>query len=233
MPLHADLFPEWAAAPVADACVRLDIPVRLAPPGLRPLIPGSTVAGPVRPVRHFGSVDVFFEAFGRIAPGDVIVIDNEGRLDEGCIGDLTVLEAQGSGAAGVICWGGHRDTAELLRIGLPVFSYGTNPAGPATLRRRSDDALTRATIGGIVVTGDDYVFADADGAVFVPAARIEAVLREARRIWATEREQVRQATAGTSLRQQFGFAEYLVRRAADPAYTLRQHLRMRGSAIEE
>jgi 4-hydroxy-4-methyl-2-oxoglutarate aldolase len=34
-------------------------------------------------------------------PGDVLVIDNGGRMDEGCIGDLTVLEAQASGLAGI------------------------------------------------------------------------------------------------------------------------------------
>ena len=233
MSLHDDFFPEWATAPVADACVRLNLPVRLAPPGLRALISGSAVAGLVRPVRHHGSVDVFFEAFEHTARGDIVVIDNDGRLDEGCIGDLTVLEAQAAGAAGIVCWGAHRDTQELLRIGFPVFSYGTLPAGPATLRSRPPDALVRAPIGSLVVTADDYVFVDADGAVFVSAADVPAVLRKARGIWLTEREHARKAAAGTSLREQFGFRDYLARRAADPAYTLRQHLRSRGSAIEE
>jgi 4-hydroxy-4-methyl-2-oxoglutarate aldolase len=233
MSVHDEFFPEWATAPIADACVRLNVPVRLAPSGLRPLVAGMTMAGPVRPVRHYGSVDVFFEAFEHTAPGDVIVIDNGGRLDEGCIGDLTVLEAQGAQAVGIVCWGAHRDTQELLRIAFPVFSYGTLPAGPATLRPRSHDALTRAAIGSVVVTSDDYVFVDADGAVFVSAANAPAVLREARAIWLTERDHSRQAAAGTSLRQQFGFRDYLARRADDPAYTLRQHLRSRGSAIEE
>jgi 4-hydroxy-4-methyl-2-oxoglutarate aldolase len=233
MSLHRELFPEWASAPIADACVRLNVAVRLAPPGLRALIEGSVVAGPVRPVRHHGSVDVFFEAFDQVSPGDVVVIDNEGRVDEGCIGDLTVLEAQGAGAAGIVCWGAHRDTQELLRIGFPVFSYGTLPAGPAMLRPRPPDALVRAPIGSVAVTADDYVFVDADGAVFVAAADVPRVLREARAIWSTEREHARQTAAGTSLRQQFGFRDYLARRAADPAYTLRQHLRSRGSSIEE
>jgi len=233
MALHTDLFPQWATAPIADACVRLQLPVRLAPTGLRSIAAGAAIAGPARPVRHHGSVDVFFEVFERTRSGDVIVIDNAGRLDEGCIGDLTVIEAKGAGAAGVVCWGAHRDTAELLRIGLPVFSYGTRPAGPASLRPRPDDALTRAPFGDVVVTADDYVFADADGALFVAASMLEPVLREAHGIWTTEREHARLAAAGTSLRQQFGFPEYLARRAADPGYTLRQHLRSRGSAIEE
>jgi regulator of RNase E activity RraA len=39
----------------------------------------------VCPAQHAGSVDVFLEAFGTAAPGDVLVVDNGGRLDESCV----------------------------------------------------------------------------------------------------------------------------------------------------
>ena len=45
------------------------------------------------PARHYGSVDVFLEALSSAGPGDVLVIDNGGRTDEACIGDLVALEA--------------------------------------------------------------------------------------------------------------------------------------------
>ena len=54
------------------------------------------------PARHFGSVDVFLEAMQTAKPGEVLVIDNGGRLDEGCIGDLTALEAEHCGLSGII-----------------------------------------------------------------------------------------------------------------------------------
>jgi 4-hydroxy-4-methyl-2-oxoglutarate aldolase len=225
--IHA--FPEWATAPIVDACVRLDIPLRLAPANLRAVIPGTTAAGPVLPVRHHGSVDVFFEAFSTASPGDVLVIDNAGRLDEGCIGDLTVLDGRAAGIGGIVCWGAHRDTTELLQLGVPIFSYGTLPAGPRELRPRPHDALERAAVGSCVVDASDFVFADADGAVFVSKNNLPKVLPAAREIWATEREHSRRAAAGISLREQFRFAEYLERRAKDPSYTLRQHLRQLGS----
>jgi 4-hydroxy-4-methyl-2-oxoglutarate aldolase len=39
--------------------------------------------------------------------------------------------------------------------------------------------------------------------------------------------------AGESLRQQTAFDDYLAKRAADPLYTFRRHLREVGGAIEE
>ncbi|HYE86725.1 MAG TPA: hypothetical protein VEA16_10245, partial [Vicinamibacterales bacterium] len=103
-----------------DASVQLALPVRVGPGGLTCNIAGSKVAGPARPARHAGSTDVFLEAIAGAAKGDVLVIDNGGRRDEGCIGDLVVGEAFMSGISGTVCWGAHRDTAAILTIGARV-----------------------------------------------------------------------------------------------------------------
>src|SRR5689334_11970532 len=97
---------------LADASLRLKLPIRIAPPGIGPVIADTKIAGPALPVRHYGSVDIFLEAMETSQPGQVLVIDNGGRLDESCIGDLTALEAQHCGLAGMIVWGLHRDTPE-------------------------------------------------------------------------------------------------------------------------
>jgi 4-hydroxy-4-methyl-2-oxoglutarate aldolase len=218
---------------VADACLRLNLPLRLAAAGIRPLSVENHIAGRALPVRHYGSVDIYLEAMGTAEAGDILVIDNQGRMDEGCIGDLTVLEAQASGLGGIVVWGCHRDTLELQRIGFPVFSYGSCPAGPQLLDARDPEALSSARFGELTVTYEDAVFADADGVLFAPVERAEEICSTAHTIWKKERWQAEEIRAGRKLAEQLQFDEYLARRSADATYTFRQHLRAIGGAIEE
>jgi regulator of RNase E activity RraA len=194
---------------------------------------GFRLAGRVLPVQHYGSVDIFLEAMGKAEPGDVLVIDNGGRMDEGCIGDLAALEAQACMLAGIVVWGVHRDTAELEQIEFPIFSYGTCPAGPRRLDTRATNALASARFGDFVVGTQDVVFGDLDGVLFVPEKSIEKIVATARAIWQTECEQALAIRAGKTLRVQLRFDEYLNTRSRDPAYTFRKHLRLLGGAIEE
>ena len=229
----SEAFSELSTPLIADACLRLNITLRLAPAGIHPLTIETHVAGRALPVRHYGSVDIFLEAMGTAQPGDILVIDNQGRMDEGCIGDLTTLEAQASDLAGIIAWGYHRDTLELHQIGFPVFSYGTYPAGPQRLDPPHPQALRSAQFGTLEVTGEDAVFADADGVLFAPLPRVEEIISTAHTIWQKERRQAGEIRAGKKLREQLQFEEYLARRSSDATYTFRQHLRSIGGAIEE
>jgi len=218
---------------IADAALRLRLSILIAPPGIQPVIPGKRLAGRALPAKHFGSVDVFLEAMESASPGDVLVIDNGGRKDEGCIGDLTALEARASRLAGVVVWGTHRDTPELRQIKLPIFSYGSWPSGPQRLDPRSEDALRVARFGAINVTKNDVVFADDDGCVFVSADLVERILKTAQAIRKKERKQASQIKRGKTLRKQLKFADYLKKKRGDPGHTFRQHLREIGGAIEE
>ena len=226
-------FSELSTPLIADACVRLGLPLRIALSGIHSVLTGSHVAGRALPARHYGSVDIFLEAMESAQTGDILVIDNGGRLDEGCIGDLITLEAQSNGLAGILIWGSHRDTADIIKIGLPVFSCGSYPAGPLRVDPRDPDALSEAHFSGFTVTKNDIAFADADGVLFVQIQQVEEIISTAHSIWQRERRQAQAIQAGRKLSEQLRFTEYLDKHSADATYTFRQHLRTIGGAIEE
>lgn len=225
------LFADLSTPLVADACIRCDVPLRAAPPGIRSIVPGRRLAGPALPARHYGSVDVFLEALESAPPGGVLVIDNEARTDEACIGDLIVGETRLAGLAGIVVWGLHRDAAQIREIGLPVWSLGTVPAGPRGVRPAAPGD-TPVRIGDVTVTAGDVVVGDDDGVVFVESADWPEVARIAAKIVEVEGAQAQGIAAGMALRDQLRFRDYLLRRESDPAYTLREHLRALGAAIE-
>lgn len=218
---------------ICDACLRLGLGYRMPTHGIRPLRPVMRIAGRVLPARHYGSVDVFLEALEGATAGDILVIDNGGRLDEACIGDLIVLEAKGASLGGIAVWGVHRDSAELALIDFPVYSYGSCPSGPQRLDARPSDALVSASFGAFRVSSSDFVVGDDDGLVFAPLSEAGRIFATAESIWATEHAQAEAIRSGTTLRAQLSFAEYLEARKRDPSYTLRMHLKRIGGAIEE
>jgi regulator of RNase E activity RraA len=226
-------FATLTTAHLADACIRARVPVRCASALMRAVVPGSRLAGRVRPARHAGSVDVFLEAFETSAPGDVLVVDNGGRLDEACVGDLVALEAQAAGLAGMVIWGLHRDTADIRAIGLPVFSLGAIPTGPLRLDARPPDALESAVVGDWTVSREDLVLGDDDGVLFVSGGQAEEIFTLAEKIRDTEHRQAERIRAGVSLRSQVQFGAYLTKREKTPSLSFRDHLRAVGGAIEE
>jgi 4-hydroxy-4-methyl-2-oxoglutarate aldolase len=186
----------------------------------------------VLPAVHAGSTDVFLEAISRAVSGEVLVIDNNGRLDEACIGDLVAGEAHITGLAAIVVDGAHRDSAAIRAIGIPVWSRGTAPNGPLELRRRHVTALEAATCGPTTVTREDAVFADEDGVLFVALADCSRVIAAARDLASRELAQAARLLAGDPLREQLHLADYIQRRAEDPEYTFREHVKRLTAAIE-
>jgi len=226
-------FASLTTAHLADACVRADVPVRCAPAAVKAVVAGDRLAGRVLPARHAGSVDIFLEALHGARPGDVLVVDDGGRGDASCVGDLVVLEATAAGLAGVVIWGLHRDTVDIRAIGLPVFSMGAIPSGPLRAGTRPPDALDSATVGEWVVGAEDLVLGDDDGVLFLPAARAGELFDIAEQIRDTERGQAERMREGRSLREQVAFESYLAERSKNPGLTFREHLRSVSGAIEE
>ncbi|OLS28689.1 MAG: putative regulator of ribonuclease activity [Candidatus Heimdallarchaeota archaeon LC_2] len=228
-----DRFKYLNTAVIVDACLRAKVEYRIANTGIKPINPNTLLAGNVRPVKHFGSVDIFLEAILNSKKGDVLVIDNQGRLDEACVGDLTALELRAHGLSGFIIWGLHRDEKELLAIDFPTLSYGSFPSGPVRLDSTEEDSLSDIEFCNFRVTNYDVVFADINGVVFFEKIHVKKILGVAENIWRAERIQMQQIEKGVPLTEQLKFNEYLEMRSKSEEYTFRQHLRKIGGEIEE
>ena len=223
---------DWTTAFIADACVQLQLPVRLGRPGC--CLFGRSSARPGRWRRRFTPAAPMCSSKPSPRPCAATCWSSTttGGSTKRCIGDLVAGEAHISGLAAIVVDGAHRDSAAIRAIGIPVWSRGTAPNGPLELRRRHVTALEAATCGPTTVTREDAVFADEDGVLFVALADCPRVIAAAREIATRELAQAAQLLAGDPLRDQLRLADYVQRRAEDPEYTFREHVTRLKAAIE-
>lgn len=150
-------------------------------PRIRPIQTGVTLAGrAVTAACHPGDNLAVHRALLAAGPGDVLVVAAGGHV-AGYWGEILAVAARHRGVAGLVIDGGCRDTAALRRMGFPVWSAGVSVHG--TVKRTAQSVNEPVVAGGVLVSPGDYVLADDDGVVAVPAGRIDAVLdaAEARR----------------------------------------------------
>ncbi len=112
-------------------------------------------------------------------PADcVCVTDARGVTHAGIFGDILCARMQQRGVAGLITDGAVRDVAGIIATHLPVWCAGV--ASPASVAGLTFAGWQESIgCGGVAVFPDDVVVADDDGAVVVPAALFEDVLKVA------------------------------------------------------
>ena len=91
------------------------------------------------------------------------------------MGNLMGTTAKVRGLAGAVIDGAVRDTAELKRLGFPVWSRRISPA-TSVGRMISVDMQIAVLCAGVMVHPGDYLVGDADGVVVVPAEAAEKVV---------------------------------------------------------
>lgn len=116
-----------------------------------------------------------------IQPGEILVIDAAEVGDVGFIGSNNALGWLNQGAKGVVTNGGCRDTDELIKQQVPVYSRriarGIRPG-----RLEWDGENVPIACGGVRVFPGDIVVADGDGVIVVPREHAETVANIAREI---------------------------------------------------
>lgn len=129
-----------------------------------------------------------------VAPGQVVVIANEGRMDGTIWGDILTSIAAVKGIAGTVIDGVCRDSDRCVELGYPVFARG-NTMRTGKDRVTADAYNVTVNMAGIRVAPGDWLIGDADGVLTIPSDRADEVLRIAEEIERVE-DQIRTAVAG-------------------------------------
>jgi 4-hydroxy-4-methyl-2-oxoglutarate aldolase len=186
---------------LSDAMDRLGIGGQIG--GIMPLDPGFSLVGRAWTLRYGsvgpdgGSVGDYIDDIG---PDEVVVLDNQGRLDATVWGDLLTLTASRRGVAGTVIDGVCRDVDRAMTLSYPIFSRG-NWMRTGKDRVRVEAINEPVTIGGVRVEPGDWLRGDGDGIVALPRVRTVEILKVAEEIHAAE-DRIRQLVEqGESLRQ--------------------------------
>ena len=116
-----------------------------------------------------------------VPPGNVIVIDNQGRDDMTTWGNILTEMAHQRKIAGTVIDGINRDVSLCRELNYPIYSSGYwMRTGKGRIQLVGLQVPVK--IGGVTVNPGDLVCGDPDGVVVVPSAMQEQVLTYAEEI---------------------------------------------------
>ncbi|KAF7520823.1 hypothetical protein PCG10_008749 [Penicillium crustosum] len=203
------LFADLDTPAVSDALDKLGISGQAF--GIMPLANYNKITvGPAFTVRYVpasdppGSVGDFIDD---VAVGDVVVIDNGGRMDCTVWGDIMTQYAGLRGIAGSVIDGVCRDVNRAINDDYPLFTAGR------WMRTGKDRVQVGGVnesigIGKVRVEPRDIVVGDANGVVIVPRDRVREVAEVARKVEKSEagiREMIAAGATIAEAREQLGY----------------------------
>jgi regulator of RNase E activity RraA len=148
--------------------------------GLLPYHRPAPLAGTAVTVRTRGGDNLaILRAYDYCRPGDVMVVDADGDLDNALVGGIMTFAAAAAGLAGMVIDGAIRDVAEIRERPFPVYARGVTHRGPY---KDGPGAINiPVSVGGMTVMPGDIVVGDQDGLVAFSADQALAIVEKALR----------------------------------------------------
>ena len=192
----SDLFAlcrrELFTAVVGDILDKLGFQRQFLPPQIQPLAPNMVAVGRAMTVLEAdcfsetspGPERVMSKPFGLMLEAlddlkqDEIYVCTGASPRYALWGELMSIRAQKLGAAGAVCDGYSRDTAPILELGFPTFSYGPY-AQDQSPRGRVIDFRCQLEIQGVRIHPGDILFGDIDGVMVIPREAEEEAFSKA------------------------------------------------------
>jgi 4-hydroxy-4-methyl-2-oxoglutarate aldolase len=155
--------------------------------------PAFTVEGDATPRSPDDEMERRLDVLSSITPGAVTVWACGGSTDCAHWGEIMSTAAREGGSVGAILSGGVRDVDFINALGYPVFAEFRSCV--SSIGRWEIKAWQEPVqIGNTVIRPGDFVFADIDGVVVVPAELTLEILTAAEAVYAQEtvmREELR------------------------------------------
>jgi 4-hydroxy-4-methyl-2-oxoglutarate aldolase len=169
---------------VFDVLRARGLPTQTLPQYIRPLNLSHRLAGPVFTIegRRDDSLDAHASLLKwcellSIAPANTVLVCQPNDHTLAYMGELSAEALFHKKVLGYIVDGGCRDSAFIETLGFPVFCKYFTPVD--VVGKWATTALGAAIrIGEVTVSTGDYVLADRDGVVIIPAAMAAEVVRE-------------------------------------------------------
>ena len=182
--------------------------------GLTPNMKGARFFGRAKTLKlrklndgeNFKGIYNALHSYETIIPNDVILVENE-VSDYAYFGELNANLAIRSGAVGVVVGGKTRDSDEVVKTGLPVFSTGVT-CQDVRKRATVESINGKIRLNGVLVTPNDLVFGDSEGVVIIPNGLEEVLLKETSHRLSNEKGILNEISKGVSasdLVDKFGF----------------------------
>jgi len=119
------------------------------------------------------------------APSGCVVVCQPNDDSLAHMGELSAAALNLRGVRGYVVDGGTRDSERILQSGFPVFCKYRTPAD--IVGRWAPVACQRPiTIGGVTISAGDFILADIDGVIAIPAGIAEEVAERVEHIASTE-----------------------------------------------
>jgi regulator of RNase E activity RraA len=190
-----DDFGTASSAQIADCMSRLGG----MDAGIKPIWLSPRVIGPALTVWcHSGDNLMLHKGLSLAQPGDIVVMNTQGNINNSGFGELLATSAVKIGVRAVIVDGTVRDADALQALGLPVYSRGLSPLG--CNKDGGGEVGAIIACGGVAVRPGDIIVADRDGVTVVPLPDAADVAREAQAQMEREKKRLSEIAKGVITR---------------------------------
>lgn len=173
---------------------------------IRAVWPGAVIAAPAYPVQCSPGDNLAIHLAVERAPRGSVLVIGTGDFVAGYWGEVLTVAAEAAGIVGLVIDGGVRDVAALARRRFPTFSRGISVRG--TIKASAPSVGKPIVMTGVPIAAGDFVVADDDGVIVLPAAEVERTLAAGEARAAKEAEIMKKLEQGATTVDLLGLTQW-------------------------